>query len=785
MTTKAFHFLQNFVSPYNSSNHNTCFSIIFLSVLSFILINPNKVAGQDFTFSNTSSTACSDDISGSAGGGYVNFRTIAVSGVANPLSCAGTVLKQINIKMGNPSCKGNLSTYKARLIAPNGGPTIQLFGNVAAGAPGFTESSASMWMDIKLRDDIALERVSDYTTAVEGGYYPYSIGYYRTTVVDAFATANGFDPNGTWTLQIAENTTSEVSFERIDLIFGSKVDIVNITTCSGDNNFCSGSTCMGTASIIRVNNSSYSQNDPRYPGNTVGTCSWNGANNNSAWLHFYASGTTAKITLSGMEGGGSSDQQPIVLVAPADCGTSPSVIPTGGCPKDQTRNNLDYISPNGGTSSGNVYVNGITANCDFNLSGLTPGQKYYLYVDGNGGISSYMYIEMASGAQKCNIAGTVELATAANNGIALTKATCDDGEWTYYYDPVNSTKLLFGIQWNIGSTACGGIAANNQTVKDNTTVRLYVEPNSYGETNLSPSHRTATYTMKRWFSIEKNTATNLTNPVNIRYFYDPAEKSDIQTQASTFATTYSVNTEPFKWFKVDGGYTLGTTPSVVVSPDTLSGAGLTYMTDVNTAGNLIDGVLYAQFNGLTSFSSGTGAAGASGGGPFPITWVSFHAEIQNEENVLKWLTTQEINNEYFEVQKSRDGQDFSSIGMIPALGNSSNYHNYFFIDKMPLNGQNFYRLKQVDTDGKFSFSEIKMLKNASEQIIISPNPAHDYVEIQAFGPITSIELWDTNGKICKKLYNTNYLPLDDLAQGIYFIRINCENRVTVEKIVKQ
>ncbi|MFN0202839.1 MAG: hypothetical protein ACKVTZ_15045, partial [Bacteroidia bacterium] len=468
-----------------------------------LLILGGEMYAQDQTFSNTTTTLCSDDISGGASGGYVNFRTISVSGLPSTLDCAGTVLKQVNLRMGSASCKGNLTTYKARLIAPNGGPTIQLFGDESSGGSGFTTSATSMWMDIKLRDDAALERVAEYTNAVQSGYFPYSIGYYRTTATDAFSAANGFDPNGNWVLQIAENTTSEISFQRIDLVFGDKISLTNITTCSGDNNFCSGSTCMGGSAVIRVNNNGYSQNDPEYMGNTTDACSWNGANNNSAWLHFFASGTTAKITISGMKAAsasGSSDQQAIVLQAPASCSTIPSVVPAGGCPDDVSLNNGAYVSPNGGTGiAGNVYSNGITANCEFNLTGLTLGQKYYLYIDGNGGAASHLYVEMESGATDCNISGTVDLASSSTNGISLLKEACDDGEWTYYSDPSNDNRLLFGIQWNIGSASCGGIATNNQTVKDNATVKLYVEPTYYEETDLTNNAEKATYTLKRWF----------------------------------------------------------------------------------------------------------------------------------------------------------------------------------------------------------------------------------------------------------------------------------------------
>lgn len=748
-----------------------------------------SLLAQDAVFTNNTTTACSDDISGAAAGGYVNFRTVTVSGLPTSLSCGGTVLKQVNIRMGSPSCKGNLSTYKARLISPSGG-IIQLFGDSTAGGSGFTGSGTSMWMDIKLRDDPALERVSEYTNTVQQNYFPYSIGYYRTTSNHAFSFVNGTNPNGNWVLQIAENTSSEVSFQKIDLIFGAKTSVKDITSCSGDNNFCAGSTCLGGEDIVRVNNNGYSQNDPAYMGNTVDGCGWNGANNNSAWLHFFASGTTAKITLSGLKAAassGSSDQQAIVLVAPASCATIPTLVATGGCPDDESLNNMAYLSSNGGgvTTAGNVYSNGITANCEFNLSGLTPGQKYYLYIDGNGGNASHLYVEMVSGAQSCNLSGVVELATASTNNISLLKKVCDDGDWTYYADPSNDTRLLFGIQWNIGNASCGAIATNNQNIKDNATVKLFVEPDLYGEKN--PAAKKATFTMKRWFEIEKNTPTNLTNPVNIRFFYDPNEVTAVLDSAALFASTYGVNTEPFQWFKVDGTYD-ATTPATVVTPDTITGAGLTLLTDMNTGGNTINGVIYAQFNGLMSFSAGTGAAGASGGAPLPVTWVSFSGYSQHLSNTLSWVTLQEVNNAYFQVERGETPEKMEKIGQIKSSGNSDTPNPYFFIDYDIRQPSYYYRIKQIDLNGDISYSSTIQITNEFEYFNLYPNPAQEFITLHAYRPVSKVAIYDMLGKLLKTevLTNGSTISLSGMDKGVYFVHSFFDNGASeITKLIKE
>jgi hypothetical protein len=357
------------------------------------------------TFSNTTSTSCGTNFNND----FSFQRTITVSGLPTNLgtSSGQYILREVRLKLGSSTCKGGLGTYSARLKSPLG-TTISLFS-------GFTASSTSMWADIKYRDHPALERVKDYQASIQSGYFPYKIGYYAPETDNTFDDFNGQNPNGTWILELAENTDltndggvdDEVSFVGVDLVFGPPFVLIDLTASSSNNN-CSSSTCSSTQEIIVGTNNGYSETDPNYP--SISGCSWNSANNNSAWFKFTASTSTSKITISGLNGGGSNDQQPIIVKAPTSC-SSPSVVPTGGCPNDPI-NNSSYLTTNGGgVSAGNVYSNGITANVEFNLSSLVADDDYYIYIDGNGGTSSSFYIELESGAQTCRTLLPVELSS--------------------------------------------------------------------------------------------------------------------------------------------------------------------------------------------------------------------------------------------------------------------------------------------------------------------------------------------------------------------------------------
>lgn len=360
-------------------------------------------------FSNTTPVAC-DSWNGSL---EINVNVSNV-GVLNSTT---NVLRQINLKIGSSACKKDLSTYSFWITAPNG--VSYRFVN------GFTTTNNAVWADIKFRDHPALEKISEYTTNTQTGFHPYKIGYYAVENDNIFIpTFLGIDANGPnpWKITITENDAGSngISFERVDLIFGPALNAIDITGISA-NNVCSNATCIGAdGNIIVGTNNGYSANDLNYPGdvnsagNVIGStdgCGWNGANNNSAWFYFFASSSNAYISVSGLKAtlvSNSWDMQLIVLNGNQGClpvnAVAPKwTVPAGGCADNEAVNNQSYLSTNGGgvSSAGNVYQAGITANAEFNLTGLTPGQRYYLYIDGNGNASSSFYIEATTGCQNC------------------------------------------------------------------------------------------------------------------------------------------------------------------------------------------------------------------------------------------------------------------------------------------------------------------------------------------------------------------------------------------------
>jgi hypothetical protein len=127
---------------------------------------------------------------------------------------------------------------------------------------------------------------------------------------------------------------------------------------------------------------------------------------------------------------------------------------------------------------------------------------------------------------------------------------------------------------------------------------------------------------------------------------------------------------------------------------------------------------------FTSFNRRFTLANSSGGSnPLPVEFVGFNAVAKNNNAKLTWATASEKNADYFEVQKSFDGNEFIPVGYVKATGNSTTIKNYFFDEPLSNHNITYYRIRQVDFNGDFIYSNIKSLKNSIlKSLDIFPNP---------------------------------------------------------------
>lgn len=161
--------------------------------------------------------------------------------------------------------------------------------------------------------------------------------------------------------------------------------------------------------------------------------------------------------------------------------------------------------------------------------------------------------------------------------------------------------------------------------------------------------------------------------------------------------------------------------------------------------------------------------------PLPIEWLSFTAKLNNDDQVLlQWQTASEVNNDYFVVERSTDAVHWEVLQNIPGGLNSFTTKTYLYIDANPLNNRSYYRLHQLDHDGKQTHSPIVTVLNVKEeQIIVYPNPTKDYIFFQdnGQGEFLDIQLYNSLGKLVlqSKITNKDRLDLIDFPPGMYYL----------------
>ncbi|SEI52252.1 Por secretion system C-terminal sorting domain-containing protein [Dyadobacter sp. SG02] len=154
--------------------------------------------------------------------------------------------------------------------------------------------------------------------------------------------------------------------------------------------------------------------------------------------------------------------------------------------------------------------------------------------------------------------------------------------------------------------------------------------------------------------------------------------------------------------------------------------------------------------------------------PLPVTLVSFTAAREGNVTQLAWATSEESNSEYFEVQRSSDGNAWTSLARINSVGESTQLHNYTYTDAQPQPGQNLYRLKMVDRatggkDGNFAFSVIRSVGFESAfNATLSPNPVSDMLKITSanWSSVKTVRIFDAAGRL---VYDSGSKPQQTIS----------------------
>lgn len=182
--------------------------------------------------------------------------------------------------------------------------------------------------------------------------------------------------------------------------------------------------------------------------------------------------------------------------------------------------------------------------------------------------------------------------------------------------------------------------------------------------------------------------------------------------------------------------------------------------------------------------------------PLPIELLNFTGKnLDNGGHLLNWSTASEQNADYFEVEFSADGQRFETLDKVSATGTSITQQDYSFTHAIPQPGLTFYRLKMVDWDESFSYSNIIQLETSrrNEGLVIFPNPGKGQYQLELGSNLSQVnfQVFNAVGQIIRQGQwdprdATLSLDLSDVANGVYLVRIEDSGRtIELQRLIKK
>ena len=334
----------------------------------------------------------------------------------------------------------------------------------------------------------------------------------------------------------------------------------------------------------------------------------------------------------------------------------------------------------------------------------------------------------------------------------------------YFYDQVNG-QLMARIQ-NLSSFNYGC----TQVIID----RAGTSATQFWNNN------TPNYLMDKTFHVIP-TNNNSSGSYTITLFYTPAEVGGWQAFTGQSLSGIQLVKVPGQISNVSVANPTGGDPVTVVTP-TISSLG------VNTA------LSYNFTNGFSGFGAGIPALSV-----LPIGLLDFEGQLSSHNALLDWSTSFEAGSAGFEVERSYDGINFFDIGYVSAAGRSASTRNYSFTDPSIAQDNNYYRLKEIDQDGKFTYSKTLLIKDpnnlTNSAFTVLSNPFTDHIDI-VFGRVPAgrveIKLLDMAGRT---LLTQSADPSGgsrlrvnlsgaSISAGIYLLELRFNNNVYVQKLLK-
>ena len=338
------------------------------------------------------------------------------------------------------------------------------------------------------------------------------------------------------------------------------------------------------------------------------------------------------------------------------------------------------------------------------------------------------------------------------------------------------TQTVSGTGWthfNNGSNRVVSINPNGQNL-GNTDVRVYI--NTGGVRNNGQQ-----YYLDRNIVIQP--ANVPTGPVSVRYYFLDTEARNLMAatgcgSCSTISDAYAAGVTQYSNAPAEENGTLA---------DNFMGT-YAFITPSNVDIIPYDNGYYAEYqvSNFSEFWINSGGAGQNTA--LPMVLGSFTVTKNNATALLQWTTLQETNTSDFIIERSSDGIHYEAIGIVPANGTTTTVSKYQFTDKQMATGVNYYRIKTVDIDAKYTYSPVRTANYSDIDFTISllPNPVtKGTVFVNTSVNSNRIEVRDAIGRLVKTVNvkgTYNAVDVHQLNKGMYFVTVVTDNGSKIEKL---
>ena len=385
---------------------------------------------------------------------------------------------------------------------------------------------------------------------------------------------------------------------------------------------------------------------------------------------------------------------------------------------------------------------------------------------------------------------TSTLPTTASTTYTGAYANTDANGWTHYCS--SDDKLLLSLD-----TAGSGAVVAAGEVQLKLGANKAVNETSFGGMVTNPDGYTL---IDRMWDVNPTTQPT-TGEVGVRHYFTAAEYSALVTAAAAHKNASNVDKPTNITAVTDLGFYKSTSGAAFDMPHTVSGIVLTNDATASTSTWVYaaKGSDHSAEFKVASFSGGGGGAGANNL-PLPVELLAFTATPAKQHTaMLRWTTATEINNNRFDIERSYDGRTFEVVGDVAGNGNSQHQIDYTYTDASVSKVQKtvYYRLKQVDFDGAFEYSDIRVVRfdalGNDMQLAAFPNPLNNELNVMvglSNGESYQLEVTNLQGALIHQENHTydngiHKLNTSEWNSGMYIVEVVSDRGSEHIKVMKK